>query len=242
MAFVAARAEVEGPITHAQGTVSGFDDDAGLLTIETRLGRRQFFITGGTLILLNGRAGDTGDFGGGNNGVNEDYADVAYHIDSLEAVKVRLTREQRRSGRITAADDNSIDLRLRAGGALELEMDNQSRRRAAGVKVEDAAAMVGLNADAVFEPGTGLLISIQAAASTLRGRVTAVDDTAETLTVDGPRDLSFVVPDNATIRRAGQTATLADVAVGDRAQVVFARRGVERQVVALIVRPAPAKP
>jgi hypothetical protein len=218
------------PVTSVSGRIIAFDEDTSLLAVNTRLGRRSFLITNTTLILLNNHAGDTGDLQPG------DEANVTFQYHNSAATRVRVFRETRQRGTVTAVGNNTIDLRLRGGAVIQLRPDAQSRIELEQIPVEDRRVLIGRRVVSVFEPGTFLLLSLAGESGSAAGPITAVDAATRTVTLGGRRPRVYTLDAPATVRRGGEVVPLTALTVGDRARVAFVREGTTFRGLALDAR------
>src|SRR5205823_3382116 len=123
--------------------------------------------------------------------------------------------------RISAASGTSISLKLSDGTVLGLHTDANSAVSLEGIAITNPAALLNRKAKAIYEPSTFLILSLAAEANSMRGRITAVDTAAKTLTVTAAKARTMKLDAAANITRNGQTATLADMVVGDHAHVAY---------------------
>ena len=221
--------------TEITGTITGYDGQQSILTVNTRLGSRGFLLDQLTLILLNNHAGDTDDFRLGDRVL------VSFRFDTAVASRVHIFREARQRGKIVSASNTAINYRVGGGAALNLRLDANSRVELAGIPLSGVALLAGRRATAVYEPGTFLLLSLSAEASSLNGRVQAVNVANGTLTLTGGKSRVFTVDPVATIRRDGRTTTLSALQPGDRVRLAFTRGGAGQTALAVQAR-GPAVP
>jgi hypothetical protein len=227
--FAAAAAGVpaaEPHLTETTGTVTGFDPDSDQLSVNSRLGPKLFLVTSGTAILLNNHAAGTNDIQAG------DQVAVTYRFDTSVATIVHLFRETRIQGRVVSVGATAIGFRFRRA-TLQLRTDAGSRIEVADIPMSGGQALIGRRATAIFEPGTLLLLSLSANAPVASGRLSAVDAAARTVTVAGRRSVQFTLDAAAGVRRNGQAAAIADLRVGDRVKVAFAREGPTNRALAV---------
>lgn len=224
------------PDVTVRGTVIGYDPQSDLLNVNTRLGSRLFLVTASSLILLNDHNATVNDITPG------DRVRVTYDYNTSEAVIVDLTREVRRTGKVTSVSTNGFNFRLPGGGNLTLTTNVNTRITVGGLLVENRAILVGRQATLLYEPVTFLALGLSAQAQTVSGAITAIDATARTLSVARNATRAFTVDTNATIRRDGVTATLADLVVGDRITLAFVRHGTTRRALVLQARSQVAAP
>jgi hypothetical protein len=205
------------PVARQSGEVSGFSQQTFILTLETRLGTRQYQLTESTLVTLNGRQVDT-------DGITEgDHAVVVYELGTANAVEVRLTREEEVRGRVIGVSNTTLEFRTKSKAILTLRPDDFSHVDIAGLPVDDLNILLRRTAKVIYEPGTFLLLSLAADANYAAGTISVIDAATRTLTVTGKKERAFVVDANATIRRDGETAAIDALAVGDKVRVAFVK-------------------
>ncbi len=215
-----------------EGTVFGFDQDSGQLNVTTRIGPRILLVTNGTQVYLNGRGSAIGSVQQG------DTVDVSYDYATSEVIEIYVTRERRRSGTISAATANSIDLRMSGNRQLTMQFDSASRTELAGIAVTDRRVLAGLPATVVFQPGTSnLVLSLAAEANSFKGTIRTITTATRVITVAGTgqdRGTRTVTLDAlATLRRNDATAAITEFVVGDQVTVVFVKQGTTRRGLAL---------
>jgi hypothetical protein len=213
-------------LTETTGTITGFDEDQSLLNVNTRLGPKLFLVTEQTVILLNNHDGDTDDL------VPPREVEVHYRFDTSEAFLVHVFSQATRSGTVVEADDNSLDLRVKTA-VLGLDIDDQSLLHIGDILLEDPAVLAGLRAKAVFEPGSDLLLRLNAESQAFSGNITALDTMARTMTVTGKKARSFEVDAAATVLIGNDFDDLDGLTVGDKVRVAFVKRGGTLQALAI---------
>jgi len=209
-------------LTRTSGTILGFDDDAGLVSVQTRLGQRSFFASDATLVFVNRRPAGVGELSVGAQ------ADVAYRFDTMEARRIFVTREASVRGKVGDVDGDEVRFRVEKGAFITLDTDDQTVFSIEGIRVPDGEALIGLQADAVYEPAnqSPLLLRLNASASEFRGRVVEVDDVAGTLRVKGSNATrTFTLGPLGVIRLKGVLTDLEDVPTGVRVLVAWRRQG-----------------
>lgn len=215
------------PLVTAKGRVVGFSAQAQILTVDTRLGARQFLFTSGTLLLLNNHTAATSDIRAG------DQVTVRYDYPTREADLVHLFREQRRTGTVRSVTNTSIELRV-SGAALNLTTDSLSEVELQGIPLTNRSVLIGRKATAVFEPGTTLrLLSLNARAITAKGTIASVDATARTVTLTGRTPRVYTLDPAATILRNGVAGEITSLAAGDRITLAVVREGAMRRALAV---------
>ncbi len=219
-------------LTETTGTFLGYDDDAGVVSVNTRLGLRTLLVVPETLFVLNNRAVQPTALLPG------DRVTIRYRFDTAVVYEVFATREARRSGVITAVRANQIDLRIGRGVTLTFTLDARTRVSLEGILLDDETVLVGKRATVVYEPGTNLL-ALSVAGQGLRtgARITALDTVAGTVSIGGRVPRTFVLDDTTTLRRNGEFAEITDLVVGDRVTIAFIRDGKTLRAQALQARP-----
>lgn len=225
----------EPALSEAEGRVTSFSTQTQILNINSRLGPLEVVLDSGTLILLNNHSAATTDIRAG------DRVNVRYRFDTRRAVRVHLFREQRRTGRVVSVSSTAIGLRV-DGATINLRPDAQSRVDLEDILLNDRSVLVGREATAVFEPGTLILLSMAGKSQRVSGTLTAVDTANNTLTLSGKNPRTFTLETAATVRRNGETATLASLVTGDRVGVAFVRQGNTLRALALQANSTGAAP
>jgi hypothetical protein len=221
----------EPHLTRTSGTIVGFDPESSLLTVNTRLGQKAFLVTNQTLFLLNNHGATRQDVGAG------DEADIAYWFDTLEARRVHIHREVKQRGRVRDIAAGDVAFVVKRNTEITLESNDQTRFFIEGIRLEDEDALIGLQADAVYEPDNAspLLLTLDGDTDEFSGRVTAVDEGAGTFTVqNSARTRTFELSPAGTIRLDGVFSDLGDLTVGRKVFVAFVRDGTD--LLALAVR------
>jgi hypothetical protein len=233
-AFQAAHAGFEQQTTTVTGTILSIDDQEGTLSIQTRTNRLDLILTNSTEVFINGRAGAV------NTLEIDDKVMVTYETFTYRVTRIDLDRQRKRKGKIVSVSGNNIVLKQQSGERLTLTRDASSRIRLEGHALDDITVLAGAKAVATFDSSNRNLLTLNATAPSASGTVTAVDQEAATMTLSGRRALDFTIDENATLRRDGDTAELADIAVGDTGEVFFIKKGVSRRIVLAILE-SPAK-
>ena len=226
LAGLARTGAAEPALSEISGTVTGYDPDSDLFNVNTRLGPKLFLVTDDTEVTLNNRTTTM------NQLMTGDLVTVEYRFDTSVVYTVDATREERARGRIVTVTNNAITVRS-SGENLALRPDAQSRVELQGIPLQDRSVLNRLDAVGIYQPGSLLLLSLNASASDFSGRVGAVDSVNRTITVTGKKSRTFSVNPVATVRRNGEFVTLANVQPGDRVRVAFAKSGGERVVLAM---------
>lgn len=234
-AFSAARAGFEQQTATVTGTILSIDDQEGTLSLQTRTNRLDLILTNSTEVLINGRTGAI------NTVEIDDKATVTYETFTFRVTRIAVDRQRKRSGKIVSVNGNSIVLKQASGARLTLTRDNSSRIRLEGRAVDDITVLDGAKATATFDSANRTLLSLNANAPSAKGAVTAFDEDAATLTLSGRRALDFSIDENATIRRDGATAELADITVGDTGEVLFLKKGASRRAIWIDLKSADKK-
>lgn len=224
------------PTSEITGTVNGFDTDQSILDVNTRVGRRLYLITNTTLVLLNNHSSTTANIQPG------DEVTISYYYPTSEAVIVQLFRETRLRGTVRTVTGTNLDFRLTRRSAVTLRTDALSEIEIEGIRVTNNAVLAGLEATALVEPGTLLVIGLNVHANGAQAKVTLVDTTAGTITIGGRKPRTFTVDPNATLRRDGATATLADLVVGDQVKIAFVKKSGSLRALAVQARSGGASP
>jgi phage baseplate assembly protein gpV len=203
------------PLTRMTGSVVSFDTDSQLLTVNTRVGSRQFVVSNLTQIFLNNRTSTTAQL------VPGDPVTIEFNWVTSEARFVYITRQVTRKGTVAAATATRITLKLARGGSIALTTDDLSRVRVEGIPIDDFTILEGLKGTAVLQPGTFLTMSLQLQSNIARGTITALDPATRTVTIDGPRAGAYVFPDNATFWVEDEFVEFEDLVVGRPARIAY---------------------
>lgn len=230
-----ARAGFEQQTATVTGVILGFDEDDGILTVETRTNRLDLLLTNSTEIFVNGRSAAV------NALQLDDRVTVTYETFTYRATRIEVNRQRKRSGRIVSVNGNNIVFKSKSGERVTLTRDASSRIRLEGRAVEDPAVLVRANAVATFDSSNRTLLTLNASAASATGTVTAFDEEEATLTLSGRRALDFNIDENATIRRDGEIAEIADIVVGDTGTVLFLKQGSGRRAVLIDLESADKK-
>lgn len=222
------------PSAEIAGTVVGFDGTTSLIALHTRFGRRSFLLTPTTLILLNNHSATV------NSITIGDEARINYQYDTSTANTVHLIRKIRRNGTVGTVTANAVQFQLSRRTFLQLQANSASLVEVEGIPITDRSVLTGVRARAVFEPGSLLLLSLRASSRVSRGRLAAIDPVESTIAISGRRTLVLPVDPLATIRRAGLTATLDELAVDDRVVVAYVRERGALRVLAIEATPTRA--
>jgi len=222
------------PTTTVSGTIIGFDNSTALIAINTRLGRRSLLLNSGTLVLLNNHSAARTDIQIGDD------ARITYEYSTSIATTIHLFRTASRTGTVGTVAATSVQLRLSRRANLTLQANTSTVTDVEGILLDQRGVLTGVRAKAVFEPGSLLLLKLRATSKLASGAIVTVDDEADTLTITGRRDLAFAVDPLATIRRAGATATLADLAVDDDVRVAYVKEGATLRALAVEATPTAA--
>jgi hypothetical protein len=196
------------------GTVVAFSADAGLMTVDTRLGVKLFEVSSRTQVLLNNRAAPLTAVQVG------DHVRVTFRFDTGEAFEIRIFREVRARGIVRNVTPQGIELELERGGFITLRPDAHSRVTLSGIPLTNYEVLVGRPAVVLYEPGSLLLLSLEARAARGVGALTALDPTTRALILSGARAWRIEVDPAATIRRGNQFVLLTDLRVGERLVVI----------------------
>jgi hypothetical protein len=231
----AATAGFQQQTATVNGTILSIDDEEGTLAVQTRTNRLDLVLTASTEIFINGRSGAV------NALEIDDKVTVTYETFTYRVTRIEVDRQRKRTGKIVSVNGNNIVLKQNSGQRLTLTRDNASRIRLEGRSVDDISVLAGAKAVATFDSNNRTLLTLSASAPTARGTVTAFDEEEATMTLSGRRALDFTIDENATIRRDGDTAELADITIGDTGEVVFIKKGASRRVVLVVLESAPKK-
>lgn len=219
-------------LTETTGTFLGFDEDSGIVGVNTRLGTKQLIVVPETLFVLNNRAVQPAAL------LLGDQVTIRYRFDTAVVFEVFATREARRSGVITDVRANQLDLRIGRGVTLTFSLDSRTRVSLEGILLSDFSVLERKRATLVYEPGSSLLaLSVSGRALRAGARITAIDPNARTVSLGGRRPRTFTLDDTATLRRNGEFVEIDDLVVGDRATLAFVRDGKTLRAQALQARP-----
>lgn len=218
------------------GTVAGYDNGTQLIAVNTRMGLKSFIVNNRTLVLLNNHSAALTAITAG------DEVTVEYQYETSTANTIHLFREASRSGTVVSTTTTAVNLRLKSGAVLTLTTNAGSVVDLEGIRLTSNSVLVGRRVTAVYEPGTFTLLSLEASSKLAKGTITAVDPEARTLVISGPKALTFAVHADATVRRAGSSAALTDLTVGDKVTVAYLREASTVRALALTARPAPVSP
>jgi len=224
------------PEAHASGTIYAYDASGPLLSVNTRLGLKRFLLNNRTLVLLNNHSSTLNA-----NNVGDEVI-VDYQYDTLIANTVQIIREASRTGTVVSTTTTSISLRLRNGAVLALTTNGNSVVELGGIPLTSNGVLVGRKVTAVYEPGTFTLLSLDGSSKTAKGNITAIDPTNRTLVISGRNALTFDIDADATVRRAGSSAALTDLVVGDRVVVAYLRDASTVRALAIDARAAAVTP
>jgi hypothetical protein len=220
------------PEAHVSGKVYTYDNEAQLLSVNTRLGLKRFIVTNSTVLLLNNH---TTAF---TNITTGDQVTVDYQYETSTANTIRLIREASRTGMVTSTTATGISLRLNSGAVLPLVINSSSVLELGGIPLTTHSVLVGRRVTAVYEPGTLAVLSLEASSKTAKGTITAVDPTGLTLAISGKKAFTFAISSDATVRRTGASAELTDLVVGDRVVVAYLREASTVRALAIDARAA----
>jgi hypothetical protein len=215
--------------TELSGTVTGYSTTTTQLNVNTRLGPRSFLVNSRTIIVLNNHSATTTDIQVG------DRVTVEFRFDTLEASFVRLVRELKARGPITATSTTTIDQRIN-GGVFTLRTNANSVIVLEGIPVSNRAILIGRGATSIYEPSTLTLLSLSADALVAVGTISAIDTATRKVTVRDRVARDFVVDANATIRRNGSTVLFSSLALNDRVKLAWVRSGAVSNALALDAR------
>lgn len=216
------------PNAQVTGTVIGYDTSSTLLSVQTRLGAKSFLITNTTIILLNNHTSTA------NNIQANDQVTVTYDYTTFKAIEVHLFREVTQTGTVKAVGTTSITVHLSIGGQVALTTNTNSVINLDDIPIATTSVLVGRSVNVVYEPTSNLLLSLNAHSPLTKGTITAVNTTSKTVTVNGQ---VFTLDLNATILRAGQTAAITTLVVGDKARVAWVKNGSARTALAIQANP-----
>lgn len=222
------------PTARVSGTIIGYDNTTALIAINSRLGRRSFLVNAGTLVLLNNHSAARTDIQIGDD------ATITFEYSTSTATTIHLFRTASRTGTVGTVAATSVQLRLSRQANLTFQANAATVTDVEGIPLDQRGVLAGVRAKAVFEPGSLLLLKLRATSKLASGAIVTVNDEADTLTIAGRRDLAFAVDPLATIRRAGATATLADLAVDDDVRVAYVKEGAALRALAIEATPTSA--
>jgi len=232
----AAEALRQLPQAHISGTVYQYDNSAGILSVNTRLGLKRFLVNNRTLVLLNNHSSTVTAI------TNGDEVTVDYQYETSTANTIHLIREASRTGTVVSTTSTSISVRLGNGAVLALNTNANSVIELGGILLTSNSVLVGRKVTAVYEPGTSTLLSLNGSSKTVNGTITSIDPTGRSLVISGRTPLTFAINADATIRRAGSSAALTDLLVGDRVLVAYLRDAGTARALAIDARAAAVTP
>ena len=132
------------------------------------------------------------------------------------------------NGRITALDSTAqtVTITPRNGAGVTVIVDATTiLRRMKNTAITFADLQLGDRVEVKYNPDTNhaLLIHVNRNLSVLHGLIKSMDTTAGTLIVTkaDATDVTLTVDVNTYIKRIGKHVTLADLVVGDKAEVVY---------------------
>lgn len=224
------------PEAHVSGTVYAYDAAGPLLSVNTRLGLKRFLLNNRTLILLNNHSSTLNA-----NNVGDEVT-VDYQYNNSVATTVHLFREASRTGTVVSTTNTAINLRLGNGGVLTLNANGNSVVELGGIPLTSNSVLVGRKVTAIYEPGTFTLLSLTGSSKTVNGTITSIDPNTRTLVIGGRNVLTFDIRTDATVRRAGSSAALTDLTVGDRVVVAYLRDAGIVRALAIDARPGTVTP
>ena len=184
-----------------------------------------------------------------------DQAEAKYDPNTLNAAKIEVQAGGQAAdlavvgtvlstGTDGASEQPTVSLDLNRDGVADLTLivANSTRIQLgdASVSQSQLSLLVGLGVRAEYDGATFVAKEIQAGPSSagtrvVTGSVTAVDTTADTLTLQtGAGALTLQVPAGITIPFSGTSLTLADLQVGETVRVTFVRNGSGQNVAARI--------
>jgi hypothetical protein len=205
------------PEAHASGTIYAYDASGPLLSVNTRLGLKRFLLNNRTLVLLNNHTSTLSA-----NNVGDDVT-VDYQYETSTANTVQITREASRNGTVVSTTSTTINVRLGSGAVQSFTTNAASVVELGGILLTGNSVLVGRKVTVIYEPGTSTLLSLSGSSKTVKGTITSIDATGRTLAISGNTPLSFAINTDATVRRAGVSAALTDLTVGDRVTVAYLR-------------------
>jgi hypothetical protein len=219
-------------LTTLTGSVTAFDAGASILNVNTRLGRKLFRVTAQTVVLLNNHGATTQNITAG------DKATVTFRFDTSEASTIFLVRETKQQGTVTTASANAVSFFVNGTSTLALTANPNSHMQLNGIPVANPAVLNGRSASVIFEPGSLLVLSLAARASSATGTIAAIDSATNTVTLaahGGQAARTFTLDTAATIRRKGQVVPITSLLGGDRVTVAFVRSGTTLHALAVQV-------
>lgn len=220
------------PEAHLSGTIFAYDPAGPLLSVNTRLGLKRLLLNNRTLVLLNNH---TTTLTANNVG---DQVSVDYQYETSTANTVQIIREASRTGTVVSTTATSISVRTAKGIIQAFTTNANSVVELGGIPLTANGVLVGRKVTVIYEPGTSTLLSLDGSSKTVKGTITSIDAAARTLAISGNNPLSFTISTDATVRRAGVSAALADLAVGDRVTVAYLRSAGTVQALAIDARAA----
>ena len=134
--------------------------------------------------------------------------------------------QDKAKGAVTAIDlgTNSLTVNDRKDGLVTITVDDSTEIRKDKIKNATLADLVvGDNVDARYNTTTLVATRVRAKSPKIEGTVTAVDTTANTVTIEKSGGLAITVQavEHTKIEYNGKHATLADFQIGDRGQAVY---------------------
>lgn len=230
------RLEARGPqLDSARGVFTGLNTASDVITMATVNGTRSFRVGSSTLIVRNGAPATAQGLAQGDallvhasTAPGAPAGTVALAAD----IAADGTEEEEVEGTITTLAGQDVTITPQSGSAVTVHVADSTV-----IKISDASGShpgtladlaVGMKAEADYDPVSLVADHVNARAAEqhqgeVEGKVTAVDATAGTISIDPEHGSEVVLhTDSATrISRNGAVATLADIRVGDSAEARY---------------------
>lgn len=230
------RLDARGPqLESARGVFTGLNAASDVITMATLNGTRSFRVGGSTLIVRNGAPATVQGLAQGDAllvHASTAPGSKAGTIALAADIAADGTEEDEVEGTITTLAGQDVTITPRSGSAVTVHVADSTV-----IKISDASGphpgtladlAVGMKAEADYDPVSLVADHIHARAAEqhqeeAEGKVTAVDATAGTISIDPEHGSEVVLhSDSATrISRNGAVATLADIKVGDSAEARY---------------------
>jgi small nuclear ribonucleoprotein (snRNP)-like protein len=222
--LLASKIEAKTNTAELKGVIAAVDTTASTVTITPSKGGADVTLTvdASTLIKRNGKSAALADLLVG------DKVEAKYNPVTMLASKIEVKSSYSElKGKIAAVDTtaNTVTITPSKGGAdVTLNVDSSTIIKKNDVTITLADLVVGDMVEAKYSPATMLAAKIEVELPELKGTISAVDTSANTITVTpkgGGADVTFNVDASTVIKRHDAIVTLADLVVGDHVEVKY---------------------
>jgi len=227
------RLDASGPVLDsARGVFTAFDSTSGLLSMATVGGARSFRIDSKTLIVRNGAAATAQGLAHGDALLVHSASAPTGTIAVAADIEADGPEEEDVEGTITTIAGQDVTITPEHGSAVTVHVAASTVIKltdATGTHTATLADLAtGMQAEADYDPVSLVADHIHARAAEhhqaeVEGKVTAVDATAGTISIDPEHGAAVALHTDSTTRisRNGAAATLADIKVGDSAEARY---------------------